>query len=132
MLRDSGFANQPEFRIPDPEFRHFFPVAPERPFCYFSCMANRRGPTKSQSPYGQAGYPAVEKLIDTEDFDELNEAFEAAYAELFEISRKKKGLKARRDAKKAMKALELTLDLFRELLAIKYKLQEEAEKAQRS
>jgi len=32
--------------------------------------------------YGQAGYPAVEKLIDTEDFDEVNDAFEEAYAEL--------------------------------------------------
>jgi hypothetical protein len=85
----------------------------------------------AEAQYGQAGYPAVEKLIDTEDFDELNETFETAYEELFEISKKRKGLKTRRDAKKAMKALELTLDLFRELLAIKYKLQEEAEKAQK-
>ena len=85
----------------------------------------------AEAQYGQAGYPAVEKLIDTEDFDELNEVFETAYEELFEISKKRKGLKTRRDAKKAMKALELTLDLFRELLAIKYKLQEEAEKAQK-
>ncbi|MFH1829452.1 MAG: hypothetical protein ABH871_01580 [Pseudomonadota bacterium] len=91
-------------------------------------MANRTQVSKSTSPYGQAGYPAVEKLIDTEDFDDLNETFEAAYAELFNISKKKKGLKTWRDAKKAMKALELTLDLFRELLAIKYKLQEEAKK----
>ena len=85
----------------------------------------------AEAQYGQAGYPAVEKLIDTEDFDELNEVFETAYEDLFEISKKRKGLKTRRDAKKAMKALELTLDLFRELLAIKYKLQEEAEKAQK-
>jgi hypothetical protein len=85
----------------------------------------------AEAQYGQAGYPAVERLIDTEDFDELNEIFETAYEELFEISKKRKGLKTRRDAKKAMKALELTLDLFRELLAIKYKLQEEAEKAQK-
>jgi len=94
-------------------------------------MARAIGGGGAEAQYGQTGYPAVEKLIDTEDFDELNETFELAYEELFEISKKRKGLKTRRDAKKAMKALELTLDLFRELLAIKYKLQEEAEKAQK-
>jgi hypothetical protein len=94
-------------------------------------MVNSSRSQKSQSPYGQAGYPAIEKLIDTEEFDDLNYAFEAAYAELFEISKKKKGLKTRREAKEAMRALELTLDLFRDLLAIKYRLQEEAEKAQK-
>ncbi len=88
-----------------------------------------QGPKGAEAQYGQAGYPAVERLIDTENFDELNETFEAAYAELFQISKKKKGLKTRRDARKAMRAMELTLDLFRELLAIKYRLQEEAEKA---
>lgn len=76
--------------------------------------------------YGQAGYPAVEKLIDTEDFNEINAAFEAAYGELLGISKKKKGMKLQREAKKAMRALELTMDLLRELLAIKYRLQEEA------
>ncbi len=119
-----GYAN-------NASFASLFAIASQQPFCYFSRMTNSSRPTKSQSPYGQAGYPAVEKLIDTEDFDELNEAFEVAYAELIEISKKKKGLKTRSDSKKAMKALELTLDLFRELLAIKYKLQEEAEKAKK-
>mgnify|MGYP000861573436 FL=1 len=79
-----------------------------------------------QGKYGQSGYPAVEKLIDTEDFSDLNDAFEAAYAELFELSRQKKGMKTQRDTKKAMRSLELTMDLLRELLAIKYRLQEEA------
>ena len=92
-------------------------------------MATSKGPGGGAADqYGQTGYPAVERLIDTEDFDELNETFEVAYSELFEISKKRKGLKTRRDAQKAMRALELTLDLFRELLAIKYKLQEEAQK----
>lgn len=92
-------------------------------------MAKSKGAGGAEQQYGQAGYPAVEKFIDTENFDGLNETFEEAYAELFEISKKRKGLKTRREARKAMKALELTLDLFRELLAIKYKLQEEVEKA---
>jgi hypothetical protein len=78
--------------------------------------------------YGSSGYPEVERLIETEDFVEINESFEAAYTELDEIARRKKGIRTQKDAKKAMKALELTLDLFRELLAIKYRLQEEAAK----
>jgi hypothetical protein len=84
-----------------------------------------------EKEYGRAGYPAIERLIDTEDFNELNQAFEAAYAELLAASKRKKGLKTQREAKKAMKALELTLDLLRELLAIKYKLQEDAAKKAR-
>jgi hypothetical protein len=75
--------------------------------------------------YGQAGYPNVEKLVDTEDFVEINEAFEVAYTNLDEIAHKKKGFKIHRDVKRAMRSLELTLELFRELLALKYKLQEE-------
>lgn len=81
-----------------------------------------QGPDRFQ----QAGYPAVERLIDSEDFGEINAAFETAYGTLMDIEKKKKGLKAKRDAKKAMRALELTSDLLRELLAIKYHLQEEA------
>ncbi|MBN1282896.1 MAG: hypothetical protein JXA24_03900 [Proteobacteria bacterium] len=88
-------------------------------------MANHN---KGENKYGQAGYPAVERLIDTEDFDDINSAFERAYDELDGIYKKKKGLKTQRDARAAMKSLELTLDLFRELLAIKYRLQEEAAK----
>lgn len=78
--------------------------------------------------YGQAGYPAVEKLIDTEDFNELNAAFESAYGELLDITKRKKGLKTQKEAKKAMRSLELTMELLRELLAIKYRLQETAAK----
>lgn len=78
--------------------------------------------------YGQMGYPAVEKLIDTEDFNELNAAFEAAYGELVLITKRKKGLKTQRDAGKIMRSLELTMELLRELLAIKYRIQEDAKK----
>ena len=76
---------------------------------------------------GMAGYPEVEKLIDTENFEEVNDAFETAYNELDEISRKRGGFGKSRDAKRAMKALELVMDLMRNLLSLKYKLQENAE-----
>lgn len=88
-------------------------------------MSNRTKSHDNARRYGQAGYPTVEKLIDTEDFDAINLAFEDAYAELHDISKRKKGLRTKRDVKRAMRALELTLELFRELLAIKYRLQEE-------
>ncbi|HPQ81301.1 MAG TPA: hypothetical protein PLZ86_06205 [bacterium] len=94
-------------------------------FCYVRHMTK---PSTEKNRYGQSGYPAVEKLIDTEDFTELNSAFESAYGELMEISKRRKGLKTQRDAKRAMRSLELTMELLRELLAIKYRLQEEAEK----
>jgi len=69
------------------------------------------------------GYTRVEQLIETEDFAEVNEAFEVAYAELGSLVGKSRSIKKGKDAKKAMKAMELTMDLFRELLEIKYQLQ---------
>jgi len=81
---------------------------------------------KENVKYGETGYPAVEKLIDTEKFDEVNEAFEDAYSQLALIAKKKGGMKTQRDVKRAMKALQLTMDLFSELLSIKYRLQEAA------
>ena len=91
----------------------------------------RNQKTRDTATYGQMGYPVVEKLIDTEDFGPINQAFENAYSELYAISKKKKGFGIKKDVSRAMRALELTLDLFRELLAIKYKLQEEAEVKQK-
>lgn len=89
----------------------------------------KRGETHNRSgEYTGAGYPAIERLIDTEDFSEINGTFEHAYSELFDISKKKRGLKTQRDAKRAMRSLELTLELLRELLAIKYHLLGESSK----
>ena len=79
-------------------------------------------PTGQKGP--TAGYPEIEQLIETEDFTEINEKFKDAYEQLEQISKYKRGLKKSREAKKAMKALELVMDLFRELLTIKYRLQE--------
>lgn len=71
-----------------------------------------------------AGYPAIEQLIDTEDFTKINDIFEKAYNQLSENARVKRGLKKSREAKKAMRAIELTMNLFKELLEIKYRIQE--------
>ncbi|MBI2346576.1 MAG: hypothetical protein HYV03_06815 [Deltaproteobacteria bacterium] len=71
-----------------------------------------------------AGYPAVEALVDSEQFDPLNAAFEKAYEELSAIARQKRGLRRSREARKAMRAIERVMDLLRELLAIKYRMQQ--------
>ena len=86
---------------------------------------------KEEKPRGPtAGYPEIERLVDSEDFDEVNEKFQNAYDKLEGISKQKRGLKKSREAKKAMKAIELVMDLFRELLTIKYRLQEIASSRQ--
>jgi hypothetical protein len=69
-----------------------------------------------------AGYPRIEKLIETEQFDEVNKNFGNAYEELQKISKSKSGLGKGKSAKKAMRAYELTMDLFKELLKLKYQM----------
>ncbi len=78
-----------------------------------------------------AGYPAIEKLIDTEDFSVVNDVFEKAYNDLSGQSKIKRGLKKSREAKKGMLAIELTMNLFKELLEIKYKIQEMLKRTQK-
>ena len=84
-----------------------------------------KGMIQQDRPKGPtAGYPEIERLVDTEDFSDINSRFQEAYKQLEEISHHKRGLKKSREAKRAMSAMELVMDLFRELLTIKYKLQE--------
>ncbi len=77
-----------------------------------------------------AGYPLIEKLIETENFDRVNSDFTKAYDELQKISKSKSGLGKGKAAKKAMQALQLTMDLFKELLRLKYQMLEVLEKGQ--
>lgn len=78
-----------------------------------------------------AGYPAIEQLIDSEDFGHFNEVFEKAYNELVEQAKIKRGLKKSREAKKAMRSIELVMELFKELLEIKYRLLEMMKRMQK-
>lgn len=87
---------------------------------------------KKQAPSSTPqSYPEVETLIDSEDFSEVNKVFSQAYAQLAEIAEKKSGFGKSRDAKKIMQALELSMELFRELLEIKYNLKAAQTKAQK-
>lgn len=74
------------------------------------------------------GYPNVENLIDSEDFEKVNRAFKNAYEGLEKISKEKGGVRKSKEAKKAMGALEKCSELLKELLRVKYRLQEELKK----
>jgi hypothetical protein len=78
-----------------------------------------------------AGYPRIEKLIETEDFNQVNASFAKAYEELEKIAKSKSGLGKGKTAKKALKAYEKTMDLFKELLKLKYQMLEAAKKAEK-
>ncbi|MFO1518545.1 MAG: hypothetical protein U1F57_02600 [bacterium] len=83
-------------------------------------------PPKSTREEGAAatGYPRIERLIDTEEFDPINKSFAAAYGELEKVVHQKAGLAKAKQAKKAMKSYELVMDLLKELLKLKYQMME--------
>jgi hypothetical protein len=89
--------------------------------CYDFGMVDAQDPNRGQVV--SVGYPAVEELIETEDFEALNKNFETAYAALEGVTRTKGGLKTKKNAKRAMKSIEIVVELLKELLAIKYRLQ---------
>jgi hypothetical protein len=67
----------------------------------------------------QLRYPEIEKLLESEDFEQLNSHYATAYEQLEQVA-KQKGMGKARDAKKAMKALERVADLMNYLLRLKY------------
>lgn len=69
------------------------------------------------------GYPKIEEILETENFDRLNKGFSEAYTKLENIMKDKTiGLKKQKAAQSAMQAYELTTELMNELLKIKYEI----------
>lgn len=69
------------------------------------------------------GYPLIEELLETENFDRLNESFGESYKKLEKIMMdNSEGLKKQKEARKAMEAYELTTELIKELLKVKYQI----------
>ena len=69
-----------------------------------------------------ARFPEIEKLLQTEDFTSINQHFTAAYDVLEKENTGRSGFGKSQDARKAMKAIEKSMDLLRELLRAKYRL----------
>jgi DNA-binding ferritin-like protein len=77
----------------------------------------------------EAKYPEITKLLETEKFDKVNKDFSTTYDELEKLSKSKGGMKKASEARKAMKAIEKTMDILRELLRRKYEIEENAGEA---
>ena len=75
------------------------------------------------------GYPRIERLLDTEEFEPVNQTFAKSYEELEKVARQKAGLGKAKQAKKCMRAFELTTELFKELLKLKYQMVEAGQQA---
>lgn len=83
---------------------------------------------KQKIPPKQAGlgYPLIEKLLETEDFDRINKSFSETYKKLEKIFQdNSQGLKRQKEARNAMTAYEYTTGLIRELLKVKYEILEQ-------
>jgi hypothetical protein len=92
-------------------------------------MAVQRNQTTARTPVQAAngeplkGYPLIEALLDREDFDTVNKSFKDAYDRLEKrLSDKSLGLSGKKKVRAAMKSYELTVELIRELLALKYQM----------
>ncbi len=99
-------------------------------------MANVPQKQTQQTQKASLGYPHIEELLEKESFDGINKSFLDAYARLEKIMKDRSGgLKKQKGAQKAMKAYELTTELFNELLKIKYQIlkyrEEEAKRQQK-
>ena len=68
------------------------------------------------------GYPHLEKVIESDNFDDLNKTFIESYEKLEKISQSKGDVARKKAAKKAMRSLEITMDLLREFLKVKDEL----------
>ena len=77
------------------------------------------------------GFPLIENLIETENFDDLNKSFLDAYSKLEGISKNDKNATRRKQAKKAMKCYEKTMDLLRELLGVKEQMIKQLQEQQK-
>lgn len=78
---------------------------------------------KSDLDKSLLGYPHIEKLLENEDFSQVNASFSQAYQKLEKmLNDRSLGLKAQKKAQMALKAYELTVDLIKELLKVKYEM----------
>lgn len=82
-------------------------------------------PKEEKKSLPPAQYPEITRLLETEDFEKVNQDFTKAYESLEKVS-KSKGLGKSSDAKRGMRAIERVMDLLRDLLRIKYQMGEKS------
>lgn len=89
-------------------------------------------PTNQQPTKERLGYPLMEKLIETEGFEKINQTFSASYDTLERMLKNKTGgLGKQKLIRQALQAYDLTIDLIRELLKVKYQMiKDKKEKAE--
>ncbi|GEM_PF-2948342 len=67
-------------------------------------------------------FPEIEHLLGSGNLDKVNKSFTSSYEALEKLARGGKGMGKTRDARKAMKAIEKTMDLFRDLFRLKQQM----------
>ncbi|HBF13556.1 MAG TPA: hypothetical protein DDW49_09295 [Deltaproteobacteria bacterium] len=91
-------------------------------------------PKSNPSPKQSMGYPTMEKLLETEDFTQLNQSFKSCYETLERMFKSKAGggLGKQKQIRQALQAYELTTDLIKYLLEVKKRMVEAAKSSQPS
>lgn len=85
--------------------------------------ARKSGKESSAKAEKLTGYPMIEKLLDSENFETVNKSFAEAYQNLEKKAQDKSlGLAGRKKVKQAMQAYELTVELIRQLVGLKYEM----------
>lgn len=74
-------------------------------------------------------YPEIEALVAAGEFKVINASFKEMHGKLDHIIKESSGFGRGSQAKKAMKSLELTVDLLRHLLQVKETLAKQAREA---
>lgn len=86
---------------------------------------------KKKTKVTTLGYPHIEELLETENFEAVNKSFAEAYGKLESIMKDRSaGLKKQKDAQKSMQAYELTVELINELLRVKREIAKQREKTE--
>ncbi len=81
-------------------------------------MADKQASKKSSTE--KLGYPIMEGLIETEDFTKVNATMSACYDLLERQLKQKGGLAKQKKIRQSLQAYDLTIDLIRFLLKMKY------------
>ena len=87
-------------------------------------QAEHQNPSSYQKTAPIPGHPAIEAIVSSGDLSAVDTSFKQADGRLDTVIREAKGFGKAREAKKAVHAFELTIDLLRQLIQVKSALAE--------